>query len=71
MLFTLSCIGQQKKDSITIERAQFERDERLRIAICNVLQYISLEGKVIDKPRFKEAMRIYLDELKHKEELKP
>jgi hypothetical protein len=71
MLFTLSCFGQQKKDSITIDRAQFERDERLRTAICNVLQYISLDGKVTDKARFKDAMRIYLDELKPKEELKP
>jgi hypothetical protein len=68
MLFTLLGFGQKKKDSITIDRQQYERDQQLQSAICNLLQYVNMEGKVIDKAKFKEAMRIYLEALKTKEE---
>lgn len=68
MLCTLLGFGQKKKDSITIARQQYERDQQLQSAICNVLQYVNMEGKVIDKVKFKEAMRIYLEALKTKEE---
>jgi hypothetical protein len=47
-----------------VSRAEYDRNQALYQSVCNILQYISTDGKVTDKKAFAAAVKFYLEFLK-------
>jgi hypothetical protein len=47
-----------------ISKAEFNRNQALYLAVCNILQYITANGKITDKKAFAAAVKFYLEYLK-------
>lgn len=47
--------------TICIPLQQYKRDQQLQTAICNVLQYMTMDGKVTNKKEFERALSSYME----------
>lgn len=49
---------------ICITKQEYDRNQALYQSVCNILQYISTDGKVTNKKAFTAAVKFYLEFLK-------